>query len=181
MIHQGCRVPVRETVRLPLPAFESEVEKLLFGWKKNSCINSPPPALSLKVANSLWLAGWTHGPPACFCTHAVVSVLKGFHPWTRSPRRGSTSGAGSATLPASFSSKHPAGLLLGPPSSRRRPSPPETLLFRARGRQRKRVFFFCFWVLFIYFISQEVMRQCRSVTGQGWGHFRYSCCLCIGV
>lgn len=39
------------------------------------------------------------------------------------------------------------------------------------------------WVGFFFFflVWQSAMRQCRSVTGQGWGHCRCSCSLCTRV
>lgn len=103
--------------------------------------------------------------PACIRMHAVVSELKRFCLWTRRPRRdfpnaSSSSGAGSAALPASFSSELPSGLLLG------------LLLQRHHCSEQgvHRVWTNSSGLLLFHFllISQEVMRQFRSVTGEGW-------------
>lgn len=50
---------------------------------------------------------------------------------------------------------------------------------RGQGEVRRKAGIF---LIFLFFtVSQSAMRQCRSVTGQDWGHYRCSCPLCIRV
>lgn len=90
---QGCRALVRDMGRLPLPAFEFQVEILLFEWKKKvlqTVVHLP--------ALSLWFTGWALDP--CDSVPVVQPLSLCI-----------------CSCACSFSSQLPAVLLLGPPSS----------------------------------------------------------------
>lgn len=109
---QGCRALVWDMGRLPLPAFEFQIEMLLFEWKKKvlqTLVHFLLPACGL-------LGGlWTPVTLYLCCSHLTSA---------------------SAALPAASLLSSLLCCSWVPLPAQGRPSPPE-VLFRARGGQRE--------------------------------------------
>lgn len=124
VLPQGCRALVRDMGKLPLPAFEFQVEILLFVWNKKSC--------------KLF----------CTCLLSAHGLLGGLQTLCDSVL------LASAAAPAPLPAASPLSSLLCcswvPLPAQGRPPPPE-VLFRARGGQKKSWDFF--WFFFFLMVS----------------------------